>query len=220
MAIVLFDIDGTLLTFRGPSPGPGRTAMARASVDCFGADHTPGLVFAGGTDLALARAMASAAGISAEAVEAARGEVLAAYVEHLRREVELRPYVPLGEVASTMEWLETAGHVVGLATGNLREGAGTKLRSAGILCHFALDRGGYGGDHEARADLVAAAIAACGGGATVVVGDTAADVRAARDNGAKVVGITSVSRDPLEDADARAPDCGPSLRAALATLLC
>ena len=56
--VVLFDLDGTVLTFEGPSPGPGRTALDRAMHDIYAIeDASKGLRVAGGTDRALARAM-------------------------------------------------------------------------------------------------------------------------------------------------------------------
>lgn len=219
-AVLLFDIDGTLLTFRGPSPGPGRTAMARASIELFGADHTAGLRFAGGTDLSLARAIATAA--RATAMEEARRALLARYTVFLEEELSRRPYVPLGDVHGTVTWAKGAGHRVALATGNLREGAAIKLRSAGLHALFPLEGGGFGGDHEARADFVRAAIdAAAGHGEPIVVGDTDADVAAARATGARVIGVATspAAREELAGADALAEDCGASLRAAIEALL-
>lgn len=224
-AVLLFDIDGTLLTFQGPSPGPGRTAMARASRELCGDDHTAHLRFAGGTDLALARAIVTAGDAPALArrtLDDARTALLSRYVAHLEVELARRPYVPLGDVAGTVAWATSAGHAVRLATGNLREGAAIKLRSAGLSALFPLDGGGYGGDHEVRAALVRAAIDAAGGlGEPVVVGDTLADVEAARANGVRVVGVATseAARAELHGADALADDCGPTLRAALARLL-
>lgn len=223
-AVLLFDIDGTLLTFVGPSPGPGRTAMARASRELCGADHTAHLRFAGGTDLALARAIvtAGAAPLADAALDDARRALLARYVAHLEVELSARPYVPLGDVEGTVAWAVAAGHAVRLATGNLREGAAIKLRSAGLSALFPLDGGGFGGDHELRAELVRAAIEAASGlGEPIVVGDTAADVDAARANGVRVVGVaaSAAARDELQGADALADDCGPTLRAALGRLL-
>lgn len=37
--LVLFDIDGTVLTFQGPTPGPGRTALNRAMLELHGVER-------------------------------------------------------------------------------------------------------------------------------------------------------------------------------------
>ena len=46
--VVLFDLDGTVLTFEGPPPGPGRTALDRAMRDLYSMeDATKGIRVAG-----------------------------------------------------------------------------------------------------------------------------------------------------------------------------
>jgi phosphoglycolate phosphatase-like HAD superfamily hydrolase len=220
--IVLFDIDGTLLTFEGQPPGPGRTALDRAMRELHGVDGaTEGMRVAGGTDLALAREMLTRAGLQANDEAIAR--LLSAYLEELRLVLESRRYRPVGDVAVCLDRLRARGAIVGLATGNLREGAGYKLASAGLRALFDLDRGAYGSDAEVRADIVRMAARRCGATPAdeiVVVGDTEFDVRAGRAMGARVVGV-AVSENARAElleagADAIVEACGEELARAVA----
>jgi phosphoglycolate phosphatase len=198
--IVLFDLDGTVLTFEGPPPGPGRVALTRAMRDLHAVDRaTDGLRLAGGTDRSLARSMLLRAGLGDD--DAAITLLLSTYVRHLEAIVRTRKYRPVGEVARVVDELRAHGAVVGIATGNTREGAKLKLGSAGLQRSFDLALGGFGCDAELRADIVRIAAERCltgeGGSAIVVVGDTEHDVRAGRALGARVVGVAT-------DASARA----------------
>jgi phosphoglycolate phosphatase len=219
--ILLFDLDGTVITFDGNAPGPGRTAMGRASQLLFGADHTVGVRFAGGTDKGIARAILERAqvGVSAENVD----RILDTYVDELVQVLRERSYRAVGDVASAVRACSTRGAVVGVATGNTRRGAGIKLASAGLGDVFNLDYGGYGCDHELRAEVVRAGIRRCGGGDNVIViGDTQQDVDAARAVGAKCVGVAvnQSTRDELTaaGADAIVSACGDELVEAIFTL--
>src|SRR2546430_795717 len=70
--------------------------------------------------------------------------VLASYLEHLEAILRTRRYRPIGEVTRVVAELQASGAVVGIATGNLREGARLKLASAGLEKTFDLGRGGFG----------------------------------------------------------------------------
>lgn len=219
--VVLFDLDGTVLTFEGSSPGPGRTALDRAMRDIYAIDDaSKGLRVAGGTDRALARAMIERVGIADdESIE----RVIAAYVEHLGLLLKTRRYRPVGDVAGVVTALRGRGAGIGLATGNVRPGAGLKLASAGLASTFDLAAGGFGCDAEPRAEIVRIAAERCratlGDGVSdvrlVVVGDTEHDVRAARAVGARVVGVATSDEARLElvaaGADAIVTTCGDEL---------
>lgn len=213
-AVVLFDLDGTVLTFDGGAPGPGRTAMGRASRALYGDDLTSGVRFAGGTDRAIARTLLERANRAVD--ELAIKQLLDTYLEHLIEVLRDRRYKPVGDVAAAVDACSARGARVGLATGNIRRGAQIKLASAGLSDVFSLDRGGYGCDHELRAEVVRKGIERCGGGAPVVViGDTKQDVDAARAVGAHVVGVAvnEPTRRELLDAgaDAIVDACGSEL---------
>jgi phosphoglycolate phosphatase-like HAD superfamily hydrolase len=219
--VVLFDLDGTVLTFQGPAPGPGRTALELAMRELYSFERaTDGIRVAGGTDRALARAMLQRARATDD--DAAIERVLAAYVAHLEGQLRTRRYEPIGDVAGAVERLEARGAVVGVATGNARAGARLKLASAGLGTTFDMARGAYGCDAEVRAEIVRLAAQRCGAGAeaeVVVVGDTDLDVRAGRAIGARVVGVATDDSSHRElreaGADAIVATCGEALVAAI-----
>jgi phosphoglycolate phosphatase-like HAD superfamily hydrolase len=230
--VVLFDLDGTVLTFEGSPPGPGRTALERAMVELYGVERaTEGIRVAGGTDRALARAMLARAGIADDDSTIAR--LLHAYVSNLEVILQTRRYHPIGDVLGAVEALRSRGAVVGAATGNLREGARLKLGSAGLAAAFDLRLGAYGDDAEPREDIVRLAARRChavadaarsGSGPrptnpVVVVGDTRHDVEAGRAAGARVVGVATDEESYAEltaaGADAIVRECGEELVSAV-----
>lgn len=195
MAVLLFDIDGTLL--RGA--GAGKRAMAKAfhgelAHGVAGLDHVE---FHGNTDRAIVREALMAMGSRCSDDDIDR--VLAAYVDALAAEVaEACPFRVLAGVLPLLERVAAApGLAVGLGTGNVRAGARLKVASVGLASYFAF--GGYGCDAEARAALLA--IGARRGaehlGVTpgtvpvVVIGDTVRDIRAARAIGASVLAVAT-----------------------------
>src|SRR5450631_644086 len=102
--LVLFDLDGTVLTFEGPSPGPGRAALARAMRDLHGVEGaTDGLRLAGGTDRGLARHMLRRSGLADD--DEAIGRVLSSYVSNLKGILDSRRYRPIGDVRRTVATL-------------------------------------------------------------------------------------------------------------------
>lgn len=190
--VLLFDIDGTLLE----TGGAGRASMAGAFEDVHGrAEAASGFSYAGMTDRAiLRRALAS---LEVEVTEAAIEAVLAAYLVRLADEVARAPrYRVLPGVAELVPTLVgLPGVAVGLGTGNVREGAYTKLRRGDLDGHFAF--GGFGCDAEDRTELLragarrgaatlGAALEAC---RVVVIGDTPKDVSAALGIGAACLGV-------------------------------
>ena len=219
--IVLFDLDGTVLTFTDAPPGPGRSSMDAAMKELFGIERaSEGVLFAGGTDKAIARALLAKTSLPAQEHDAHIETVLEAYLRALGRELERRRYVPVGDVVGAVAAVTAMGACVGLATGNVRAGARMKLASAGLEAAFDLAKRGYGCDAEHRPDVLRAAVQRCApharaGAEIVVVGDTRHDVTAARAIGAKVVGVavSPQARADLEGAgaDVIVDDCGDAV---------
>ncbi len=96
--------------------------------------------------------------------------------------------------------LERIGAVVqSVLTGNLRRVAETKLQVFGLDAGLDLDVGAYGADDLVRARLVLIARRRAAekyevpfsSGSTILIGDTAGDVAAARDGGAQVIAVAS-----------------------------
>ncbi len=215
MRLVLFDLDGTLLW----TNGAGRRAIHRALVDVLG---TPGPIegfrFDGRTDGEIVRLLAEGAGLAGD--PALVGRVLDRYVGFLTDELA-KPTQRTKVYPGVLELLEALESrrdcVMGLLTGNVRDGARLKLASGGI----AIDRfrvGAFGSDSAHRPDLPAIAQRrareALGfelpGGDVVIVGDTPADVTCGDGIGARAIGVATGSfsvKQLLEaGADAAFPD--------------
>lgn len=197
-AVVLFDIDGTLVD----AAGAGRRSLERALEERCGplAGRLASLRLDGMTDRLIVR---EALALLAETFsEAACDLVLARYVEHLGREIGHPAYAVLPGVAPLLEALAAAALPFGLCTGNVVEGARLKLARGGLDRHFEWGPhaiGGFADDGEARERVVAAALrrASARLGRTLharealVVGDTPRDVAAARHVGCPVLAVAT-----------------------------
>ena len=202
--ILLFDIDGTLVT----TPGCGRRALERAFTARYARTGVlQDVRFDGMTDRAIVRGGLATLGEVAEgpAAEAAIDAILAAYVPYLEEEIaQTRLTLHRGAPEVLDAVLDRAGVAVGLGTGNIRPGARAKLTPLGVFEHFRF--GGFGCDHEDRhailrigqergAMLLDAPVVAC---RTIVIGDTPRDVLAARAIGAECVAVASARFDRAE----------------------
>jgi phosphoglycolate phosphatase len=192
--VLLFDVDGTLVT----TGGAGRRALERAFELVHGRSDACGFSLAGMTDKAILRRGLSAIGI--DPTEEAIERIVDVYIDVLRSEVVAvnsdRYRVHAG-VISAIEAAKVAGLAVGLGTGNLREGARIKLERVDLFRHF--DFGGFGSDAEDRVELVRCGaergaahlsrpVADC---RVVVIGDTPKDVAAARGIGADSLAVAT-----------------------------
>lgn len=190
--VLLFDVDGTLVS----TGGAGRRAIVRAFRALHGRADACGFPFDGMTDRAIVRQGLTAIGL--EATAGAIDALLAEYLRWLGEEVAAADPARYLLHRGTREAVEAAleaGCAVGLGTGNVREGARLKLARVGVADAFAF--GGFGDDHELRAELIrvgaergAAALGVLRAEArVVVVGDTPKDVDAALAVGAECVGV-------------------------------
>jgi phosphoglycolate phosphatase-like HAD superfamily hydrolase len=190
--IFLFDIDGTLLL----TGGAGRRSFERAFAEVTGRpDALRDISFGGMTDKAIARAGLQAAGI--EVTDERIEKLFDAYLRALSDELARTPkYTIMPGVHDLLSALKGIANVaIGLGTGNLKRGAEAKLKVGQLWEHFSF--GGFGCDHELRAELLRAGaergaeqlgvpLAAC---RVVVIGDTVRDVDAAKEIGAECVGV-------------------------------
>src|SRR5262245_61638826 len=187
----LFDIDGTLLS----SGGAGKHAMYSAIASEFGVTElNDGVPFAGRTDRAIARDLFAKHDVDDCAENWNR--FVRAYLAHLPQALESRPGCVLPGVHALLTALRSRSNVaMGLLTGNLRDGARTKLAHYGID-HF-FEFGGFGDHHLDRNDVAREAIAVLSGRSRVpiadkdvwVIGDTPLDIRCARAVGARVLAV-------------------------------
>lgn len=191
--VLLFDIDGTLVT----TGGAGRRAIERAFGEIYGEPHAcDDVAFDGMTDRAITRAGLTA--ISVEPTEAAIDDFLARYVACLEAEVQATDPARYRVHRGMSEAIEAGlarGMAVGLGTGNIREGARVKLERVGLYQRFSF--GGFGDDHELRPELIRAGArrgveqlgVAWEAARVVVIGDTPKDVAAAQAIGAESIGV-------------------------------
>jgi phosphoglycolate phosphatase len=196
MRLVLFDIDGTLLS----AGGAGRRALGRALVDVY---STAGPIdtydFRGGTDPQIVRDLLGEAGLPPADIAAREMDLYGRYLEHLDEEIGDGHGVRLlPGVTALVEAL--AAHpdcVVGLLTGNIEGGARVKLRSTGLWPRFRL--GAFGSDDGDRTRLPAVAArraeALVGrvfrGRDLVVIGDTPRDIGCGRAFGAVCLAVAT-----------------------------
>jgi phosphoglycolate phosphatase-like HAD superfamily hydrolase len=177
---VLFDIDGTLLRFKGL----GRQAMGRAMEEVWGLrDPLREISFVGGTDSAVARRVGK--GLDREAMWRRYVAILSELVD-AHDDLE-----PLPGVIALLDRLRDGGARLGLLTGNIRGGAKIKLEAVGLLDRFDLSLSAFAEDGERREEVAEAARHRCGDGAIWIVGDSINDIRCARHVGAPVLVVTT-----------------------------
>lgn len=198
--VLLFDLDGTLIT----TGGVGRRAMSGAFAKLHRlpehhgkSDVFEGFSFAGMTDRAIARYALKHVldEIPAEEIDRFLDAYLALLEEALPSSAH---YVVLPGVAELIASLANEPHLaVGLGTGNVRRGAYAKLERAAIGHFFAF--GGFGCDAEDRTEMLRVGahrgaeklsrpLADC---RVVVIGDTPKDVAAAKGIGATCLAVAT-----------------------------
>jgi phosphoglycolate phosphatase-like HAD superfamily hydrolase len=202
--LYLFDIDGTLLH----AHYSGRHAFDAVMAERHGiTDASQGIRYGGKTDPAIVDEIFEAR-LGRRATREEHAAFVDAYIPRLRALLDHHGVEVLGGVVDTLQFLAArSGRVrLGVATGNIRQGASAKLAAAKLDRWF--DCGGYGCDSAVRAELVARAIERGREGRevteVVVVGDTIHDISAARACNATVVAVATGSdpADKLGHADA------------------
>jgi len=204
--LVLFDIDGTILS----SGGAGEQALAQAIREQFGQEEKLGNVeLAGKTDVWIAHRIFEVRGIEPkpESVDL----FLDRYLHHLKVELarhngRLLPGFP--EILHALARLPNVA--VGLLTGNLRRGAELKLGHYGVLEHFPF--GAFADDSRDRNELGPFARKRAHdahgtefqSGDIYVIGDTPHDIACAKAIHARAVGVATdrYSRAALDAAGA------------------
>jgi phosphoglycolate phosphatase-like HAD superfamily hydrolase len=193
MHVLLFDIDGTLLN----SGGAGQAAMEAAMRVEFGAARpVDGLRTAGRTDRAIAVDLFRIHGVALD--DEALSRFYRTYLAQLPLHLTERGGMVLPGVSPLLEALRRREDVLlGLLTGNYKEGARLKLGHHGLHEHF--EFGGFGDRHLDRDDVAREALAevhrrfngSFDAERLWVIGDTPADVRCARAIGARVVAVAT-----------------------------
>ena len=209
MRLVLFDIDGTILS----ASGVFRQTFALALEEVFGtAEPLKTYDFSGKTDPQGVRELARLAGFDDAEIDARMSRMLDTYCRRLLAEIRAEHVTAKPGAVEVIAALARRDDVcLGLLTGNLEPCARAKLDPLGVNHHFAF--GAYGSDHEDRACLAALAVDRAGsrsgrrfsGKEVVVVGDAVADVRCGRGLGVRAVAVAS-GRTSVETLAAENPD--------------
>ena len=198
--LLLFDIDGTLLT----SNGVGRRLMDEALADLFGPGiSSAGIAFSGRTDLEIMDEILRNHGVPDRALAHLVPLALKTYAHVARGRIHPDDLSLLPGVRRLLERLRRHASVqLGLVTGNLQETAYYKLKAAGIASLFPF--GAFGSDHADRNLLppLAAQRARRYNGVTycghniVVIGDSVHDVRCGLHTGALCVAVATGDTPP------------------------
>ncbi|HET9523686.1 MAG TPA: HAD hydrolase-like protein [Terrimicrobiaceae bacterium] len=201
--LLLFDIDGTLIT----SGGAGEGALMDAVKQRFGIEEDlEGITIAGATDALIARMILekNSLATSAENITA----LLDAYLSFLGSRLSLHSGCVLPGIVSLLDRLRLRRDcVLGLLTGNLVRGAEIKLSHYGVWDYF--EFGAFADDHHDRNELpkfaCARALETHGEEfppeRVFVIGDTPRDIECGKAIGARTVAIATgnYSRAQLSD---------------------
>lgn len=208
--LLLFDIDGTLVD----TGGAGLASLREGFHEAFPEhrdDPFPPLELGGATDHGIVRGLFGHFGI--EDNGECRHRFFSAYTARLGDRLTIfsregRGRVLPGVAGCLAHLSRHDGYCLGLLTGNLREGAGIKLRHYGLDHHFTPEAGAYGDDHHDRNELGPIARHRASGifgedfapEHIVVIGDTPRDIACARAFGAKVLAVATgaATREELE----------------------
>jgi phosphoglycolate phosphatase len=207
--LVLFDIDGTLITDRGAA----RHAFADALTAVFGYEGDVSRYdFSGRTDPQIAFMVLRDADIPDETIEVNLPRLWEAYLAGLARNTAVPGQVHvLPGIAELLAELEAHEEVVlALLTGNIEPGARLKLGGAALNEWFPF--GAFGSDSMRREELppiaVERALAATGrrfaAADVVIIGDSIYDVRCGVPHDATTIAVAS-GKTPIETLAAENP---------------
>ena len=188
MKLVLFDIDGTLITDGGAS----RDAFAAALLDVFEYNGEVGRYdFSGRTDPQIAHMVLRDAGWSARDIDARMPGLWEKYLHELQQHERSR----VRELPGIRRLLDALRpHVtLGLLTGNIEGGARLKLSGPALNGYFPF--GAFGSDSPRREELLPIAVKRSGDSLrardVVIIGDSIYDVRCGTPHSATTIAVAS-----------------------------
>jgi phosphoglycolate phosphatase-like HAD superfamily hydrolase len=207
-ALVLFDIDGTLVRRAGPHH---REALVHAVRKVTGLDTTTdGVPVQGMLDPDIVAIMMRTAGATAVQVREALPEIVRAAERYYLRVCPGLENKHCPGAAAVLQRLTRYGALLGLVTGNLTRIGWRKLERAGLGEYFGF--GAFGEMAKTRAGLARTAIRQARRSGWItretpvsLVGDSPADVEAARRNGIRSIAVMTGITLPAELAAAK-PD--------------
>lgn len=209
MHVVLFDIDGTLVSKRSTEKEE-RERFRLSVLDIVGKSpsikpwHYDGMV-----DPEICRRLLMDAGLNADGA-ASNLEKVVRRVGEIYLTLDPKPVLNEGVEKLLRILSASSNHKLGVLTGNLGVVAEHKLRLTRIMSFFAETF--YSNGYFDRSDLVRDAVRTCkakyrakGNGAVIIVGDTPRDIEAANANNAGAVAVSTgnYSTAELEKAGAK-----------------
>jgi phosphoglycolate phosphatase len=207
--VVLFDIDGTLISSSEPGNGEKRRYLTTIR-DVVGREPTviPSR-FAGMVDPQICKILLTETGLDDERAEYFLPKVLTRMGE-IYRAMEKRPTLNEGVEELLRSLRRSQNHIVGVLTGNLSAVAKEKLKVTGIDSYFAdsFYADGYFDRNRLMEDAVRTCVAKYrlpDHKNVIIVGDTPRDISAANAAKATSIGIASgtFSLEQLSQANAR-----------------
>jgi phosphoglycolate phosphatase len=207
-ALVLFDIDGTLVRRAGPHH---REALVSAVRRVTGLETTTvGIPVQGMLDPDILTVMLRRAGASRALIRESLPPIMRAAERHYLRVCPPLHAKHCPGVVPLLERLTRRGLLLGLVTGNLTRIGWRKLERAGLAPYFRF--GAFGEMARTRAGLVRLAIREARRHGWIdrqspvsLIGDAPADIAAARANGIRIISVRTGITPPLE-LRALAPD--------------
>ena len=188
----VFDIDGTLLVTRDLVHW---NALHQAMLEAYGVDATiEGIPYHGMTDLSILRAALARAGINDGVFEAALPKALDVVCREVDANRTCLDIQVCRGIPVLIEKMSLRGCLLGVASGNLEAVGWHKIKAAGLRESF--EFGFFSDQCETRAGIFQNAVShvrkKLGTQArTCFVGDTPADIHAAREIGAQIVAVAS-----------------------------
>jgi phosphoglycolate phosphatase-like HAD superfamily hydrolase len=204
MKLLLFDIDGTLLL----TNGAGTRAANRAFENIYGISEAMTKIDAAGkTDPIILKEIFKNE-LNRDYSHEEALELYKLYIPFLEEETSASETTVMPGIPRLLENLSRREDMVlGIATGNIEQGAWIKLKSAGLDHHFKF--GGFGSDSHLREHLIIKAKERAIDHVdnrtdiqkTFVIGDTPYDINHGRAAGCVTVGVAtgSYSRAELEE---------------------
>lgn len=190
--VYLFDIDGTLLQC---TDAVHYFAFCKALGSIVGRPVSlDGVVAHGNTDMGIVRDALNLAGVRENEWRNKTSEIQDAMCSYVQARQEEMCVTALSGAREVLQQLRARGATLGVATGNLEAIGRLKLQRARLLPFF--DFGCWSDACESRSEVFREARAMAlswrtGCRSICVIGDTPADIAAARENGLQVIAVAS-----------------------------
>lgn len=206
--LVLFDIDGTLIT----DGGAARHSYGLALRETYGFDgDLTRYDFSGRTDPQITSMVLGDAGFTGEQIAARTPQLWETYLRELAVNATPERVRTLPGILELLDRLAAVEHVtLGLLTGNIERGARLKLSPAGLNRYFPF--GAFGSDSAHREELPPIAVERASsidghrfsGREVIIIGDSVYDVRCGVPHDATTIAIAS-GKTPAERLRAENP---------------